>query len=136
MLGGRAWRFKMFPLTSHELGEVDLLRALNNGLMPSHYPEKRAHRAYNDRDYDIRFWRTKSGLEVDFVLGDGELAVEVKSSSRVDRNDFRGIKAFNSEHHTRMAIIVCNESTPRVHDGVHVLPWTVFLKRLWADELI
>lgn len=38
MLGGRAWRFELFPLTTDELGdEFDLLRALNRGLIPSHY---------------------------------------------------------------------------------------------------
>jgi len=33
-----------------------------------------AHRAYRELDYDVNFWRTKSGLEVDFILGQGEVA--------------------------------------------------------------
>ncbi|MEK7376516.1 MAG: AAA family ATPase, partial [Candidatus Margulisiibacteriota bacterium] len=37
LLGGRAWRYEMFPLVSREIGEVDLLRALNHGLIPVHY---------------------------------------------------------------------------------------------------
>lgn len=38
MLGGRAWRLELFPLTTHELGQrFDLLKALNQGLIPSHY---------------------------------------------------------------------------------------------------
>lgn len=38
MLGGRAWRFELHPLTSQELGDrIDLLRILNQGLIPSHY---------------------------------------------------------------------------------------------------
>ncbi len=37
LLGGRAWRYEMFPLVSAELGEVDLLKVLNRGLIPSHY---------------------------------------------------------------------------------------------------
>jgi len=41
-----------------------------------------AHRSYTDLDYPINFWRTKTGLEVDFVLGRGEVAIEVKGSSR------------------------------------------------------
>ena len=42
--------------------------------------ELTAHEAYSELNYPIRFWRTKSGLEVDFVLGDGdgEVAVAVK----------------------------------------------------------
>jgi len=45
LLGGRAWRYEMFPLTTFEIGyDFDLLRALNHGLIPQHYfsnyPEK------------------------------------------------------------------------------------------------
>jgi len=37
LLGGRAWRFELFPLVTAELREPDLLRMLNRGLLPSHY---------------------------------------------------------------------------------------------------
>lgn len=38
LLGGRAWRFELYPLTSREIGpSFDLLTALNQGLIPSHY---------------------------------------------------------------------------------------------------
>ena len=37
LLGGRAVRFELFPLTSHEVGELDLVRALSHGLIPDHY---------------------------------------------------------------------------------------------------
>jgi predicted AAA+ superfamily ATPase len=38
LLGGRAWRYVMFPLTTSEIGdEFDLLRAMNHGLIPQHY---------------------------------------------------------------------------------------------------
>lgn len=49
LLGGRAWRFERFPLISTELKSVDLLRALNHGLIPSHYltePYQKSLRAY------------------------------------------------------------------------------------------
>ena len=52
-----------------------------------------AHRSYRAVDYDIHFWRTKAGLEVDFVLGRGEVAIEVKGSSRVDPTAFRSLRA-------------------------------------------
>ncbi len=31
-----------------------------------------AHRSYSELDYEVNFWRTKTGLEVDFILGRGE----------------------------------------------------------------
>ncbi|MFH2042575.1 MAG: DUF4143 domain-containing protein [Acidobacteriota bacterium] len=37
LLGGRAWRYEMFPLVTRELGDVDLLRILNQGMIPDHY---------------------------------------------------------------------------------------------------
>ena len=38
LLGGRAWRYEMFPLTTAEIGaDFDLLRAMNHGVIPQHY---------------------------------------------------------------------------------------------------
>ena len=95
-----------------------------------------AHRAYKELDYDINFWRTKSGLEVDFVLGRGAVAVEIKGTSRIDKSDLRPIKAFLQEYRPARAFVVCNESRSRVHEGVHILPWREFLKMLWNDAVI
>ena len=44
LLGGRALRYELYPLIYLEIPDFDLLRALNNGLLPRHYlsqnPEK------------------------------------------------------------------------------------------------
>ena len=41
LLGGRAWRYEMFPLTTSEIGaDFELLRAMNHGLIPQHYFSK------------------------------------------------------------------------------------------------
>jgi predicted AAA+ superfamily ATPase len=267
LLGGRAWRHQMHPLVSIELGEVDLLRALNRGLVPSHYldedyrrslaayvgdylrqevleegltrnvaafarffeavgyshgdltnyaniardcgvdaktvkeyyqilvdtllgtfvePYKRrqerqvigkaakfylfdvgvagaitrrhiaeergeqfgralehfvlmeilAHRSYRNLDYPVHFWRTKGGLEVDFVLGDAELAIEVKGASRVDPADLRSLRAFVQDNRPRRAVVVCNERAPRIQDRIELLPWRQFLAQLWAGKVV
>lgn len=95
-----------------------------------------AHRAYKDLDYEVNFWRTKSGLEVDFILGQGEVAVEVKGTSRVDSTDLRPLKTFLHEYRPARAFVVCNESAPRVHEGIRILPWRNFLGMLWHGEVI
>lgn len=95
-----------------------------------------AHRSYRDLHYDVHFWRTKSGLEVDFILGQGEVAIEVKGTTRADHAEFRGLRAFVADHRPRRAILVCNERSPRVHDGVDVLPWREFLARLWSGGIL
>lgn len=50
LLGGRAWRFEMLPAVSAEIEDLDLLKALNNGMIPAHYlaPDaRRSLRAYS-----------------------------------------------------------------------------------------
>ena len=37
LLGGRAWRFEFFPLTTREIPDFDLLQALARGLLPKQY---------------------------------------------------------------------------------------------------
>ena len=267
LLGGRAWRYEMHPLVSAELGELDLLKALNRGMIPAHYlqeeyrkslrayvrdylkeevfdegltrnipafsrffdavgyshgeltnyaniardcgvdaktvkeyyqilvdtllgtmiepysrrqdrqviskagkfylfdvgvagaiiqrriPQEKgeqfgkafehfilmeilAHRSYRELDYDLNFWRTKSGLEVDFIVGRGEVAIEVKGSSRIDSSDVRPLKAFIQEYRPAQAFVVCNERLPREHEGIRILPWREFLKMLWEGAVI
>lgn len=98
--------------------------------------EMQAHRSYRNLGYGIHFWRTKNGMEVDFVLGDGEVAVEVKGSSRIDPSDFRSLRAFIEDNRPRHAILVCNERAPRLVDGIEVLPWREFLSRLWGGQIL
>ncbi len=97
-----------------------------------------AYRAYREGDFPVRFWRTKSGLECDFVLGrDGEVAVEVKGGARVRSEELRAMRAYMDEHRPRQAVVVCNEvAVRRTGDGIWILPWERFLERLWTDAII
>jgi len=269
LLGGRAWRYELFPLVSREIGKLNLLRALNHGLIPIHYlqndedckksqeayvrdylkeevfaegltrnipafsrffdafgyshgeltnycniardcgvdsktvkeyyqilvdtllalrvePYKRrqsrqvitkaskyymfdvgiagyltkrhiaeqkgaefgkafehfllmeivAYRSYAGKDFAINFWRTKSGLEVDFVLGRGEAAIEIKGSGHVDKRDACGLDAFAEEYSPQKSILVCNEKEKRLHGKITILPWETFLRELWAGKVL
>ncbi len=267
LLGGRAWRYEMLPLTTVEIGDVDLLRALNHGLIPTHYlqnnckksltayvrdylkeevfnegltrnipafsrffdamgyshgeltnysniarecgvnsktvkeyyqilvdtllgtmvePFKKrknrqtitkaskfylfdvgvagaitkrelheekgelfgkafehfilmqmiAHSSYSELEYEINFWRTKSGMEVDFILGKGEIAVEIKGSSRIDNRSLKPLSAFMEEYSPRKGFVVCNEKTKRVHGNIILIPWRMFLDDLWQGKVI
>ena len=95
-----------------------------------------AHSSYQELGYSINFWRTKTGLEVDFIIGSGEVAVEVKGTNRLDLKDMKPLLAFAEEYSPRMSIIVCNEKARRVHGKVLVLPWREFLDELWEGKII
>ncbi|MCY4095673.1 MAG: AAA family ATPase [Gammaproteobacteria bacterium] len=265
LLGGRAWRFNMFPLSKTEIPDFDLLRAINHGLLPRHYIERdpwnldsylndyleteiyneayvrdvvaftrffkalsychgellnfngiaqdcgvhhhtarsyfqilvdtlvgyliypftrstgrqtilRAPKFYLfdvgvagricdrtvssaagnefgrafehyilmeiwmarsllERRFQIQYWRTKSGYEVDFILGDGEVAIEVKSRVRRQR-DLRPINAFINDYKPKRAIVVVAENEARRIGNVEVLPYGEFIAELQAGDLI
>lgn len=100
------------------------------------FMELSAHRSYSDLLYPLHYWRTKTGLEVDFILGSGEVAVEVKGSARVNNRDLRPMKAFCEEHSVRLPIVVCNEPAERMVGSIIIMPWRIFLDRLWSGEII
>jgi len=98
--------------------------------------EINAYNSYSDSNFDINFWRTKSGLEVDFVLGKGEVVVEVKGSSRIDGRDLKSLKAFIEEYSPKKAVLVCNEKEKRVSGKIQIMPWRDFLSELWAGNVL
>ncbi len=93
-----------------------------------------AARSYQEKDFAIEFWRTKTGLEVDFVLNRGEVAVEVKG--RVRQRDLRPMRAFQEEFAPRRAILVTSENDRRRVDGIDVMPYQDFLRELHAGEIL
>ncbi|MFH1416314.1 MAG: AAA family ATPase [Elusimicrobiota bacterium] len=95
-----------------------------------------AYRSYNDRDFRINFWRTNTGLEVDFILDEGKAAVEIKGASRIDRRDLNGLAAFMETCNTKRNIVVCNEKEKRISEKIEIFPWWDFLKELWAGNII
>ncbi|OHB76893.1 MAG: hypothetical protein A2Z34_10170 [Planctomycetes bacterium RBG_16_59_8] len=98
--------------------------------------ELRAYQAYRNRDLPIAFWRTAAGQEVDFILGEKDLAVEIKGSSRVHDGDVRSISALLEDGPVKRRCIVCLENEPRrVAKEIEILPWRLFLERLWGGEL-
>ncbi len=98
--------------------------------------ELKAYQAYRNPELEISFWRTSTGLEVDFILGNMEVAIEVKGKKRVTSKDASPLRALMQEHKVKQAIIVSLDSEPRKLSGeINVLPWRMFVEKLWAGEL-
>jgi uncharacterized protein len=97
--------------------------------------ELKAYQAYRNPDWPLTFWRTSTGREVDFIFGDKELAIEIKGSSRVHEGDLGGLQALLEDGPVKKCGIVCLERQPRwLSQGIEVIPWPVFIERLWAGE--
>ena len=99
------------------------------GLVAQHL---RAWAAYSNDDAALSFWRTRSGVEVDFVVyGTGGLqAFEVKNASRVDASDLRGLRAFREDYpEAQAALLYRGEERLRI-GGIWCLPAEDFLRRM------
>lgn len=86
---------------------------------------------------EITCYRTSDGKrEVDFIIGD-EAAIEVKSARTVTDKHLANIRELKEEGIFSSYIVVSREETPRMlEDGILILPWKDFLKRLWNGEII
>ncbi len=100
------------------------------------YQELIAHSHYSGVKYPISYWRTASQIEVDFVLGDHEIALEVKGSDNTGYGHLKGLKAFEEEYTTKHSILISTDEKPRKINNQTILPWKIFLEKLWSGELI
>jgi uncharacterized protein len=100
------------------------------------YQEIYAHSRYSNLHYPLCYWRTASQLEVDFILGDHEVAVEVKSTDMAMPRHLTGLNSFKEEYPVKKLILVSNDPYPRKINDIDILPWRIFLERLWGEELI
>jgi predicted AAA+ superfamily ATPase len=100
------------------------------------YQEISAHRRYSGKNYPLAYWRTASQLEVDFILGDAEVAVEVKSTDQAQSHHMKGLQAFLEEYKVKRAVLVTRDPLPRKAGPIDILPWETFMQELWTDRLL
>lgn len=101
--------------------------------------ELMAYRGLYEKEFTIQYWRTKTGLEVDFILDEGAIAIEVKLQS-VQATDIKGLRGFMEEHKPKKSYVI--SLVPRARkmelpEGeINILPLELFLKKLWNQEII
>ena len=94
-----------------------------------------AYSGYHNIENAISYWHTYNDYEVDVVLGDAEVAIEIKSSEEVQSRHLRGLKAFKEEHPEARLIVVSLDINPRLFNGVEIWPAKQFLEQLWAGKI-
>lgn len=112
------------------LGSAEFRKAFEQYLLM----ELRAYQTYRAPDLPIAFWRTSTGQEVDFIVGDKELALEIKGSARAHEGDLRALTALLEDGPVKHCLLVCLEKQPRRIGKIQILPWQMFIRRLWAGE--
>lgn len=97
-----------------------------------------AHSRYSEKYYDISYWRLTSGVEVDFILGNAEVAIEVKGKEKITSNDLKNLLQFKIDYQQVKHLIVVSleKYKRRTENGILILPYQEFLKQLWSNEFL
>ena len=95
--------------------------------------EIRAYNSYSQKNLSLSYWGTRS-FEVDLIVGKNA-AIEIKYSQNVDSNHLKGLKAFREEKQVKDYYLVGRYKFEQERDGIKILPYEVFLERLWAGEI-
>jgi predicted AAA+ superfamily ATPase len=102
------------------------------GLVAQHL---RAWIDYRSDQHQLFYWRTRSGVEVDFVVygPTGLWAVEVKNTARVRPEDRRGLAAFLQDYPKSRCVLLYRGKERLKADDILCLPVDEFLKSLRPD---
>ena len=97
----------------------------------------RTYLSYTEHYLPLAYWRTSTGLEVDLIVGNLDLAIECKAIPQADERHTKGLRALLEDQRVRRAIVVSLDQRPRQLDNeIFIYPWQVFCQKLWAGELL
>lgn len=103
------------------------------GLIAQHL---RAWIDFQEEEYKLYFWRTRSGLEVDFIIygKDYFFALEVKNNSHISSKDIRGLKAFKTDYPEVEPILLFRGKEKIIYKGIKCIPIEEFLLNLLPNS--
>ena len=124
----RALRPTSLKDTESEINGADL-----EGLVAQHLV---AWRDYTNSSHEIYFWRTASGVEVDFiVLGKlGFWAIEIKNSTQVRQEDIKSLETFGQDYQEAKLLLVYRGTELLKKKNVLCIPCEKFLKNILPDQ--
>lgn len=114
--------------------EEELQGAALEGLVAQHI---KAWIDEQDERYDLSFWRTRAGTEVDFVVygAHGFWGIEVKNSDRISPKDLNGLKAFQQEYPEAILLFLYRGQRRLMQDNILCIPVEEFLRTsLFSEE--
>lgn len=117
-------------------GPLDRLEEMHGaaleGLVGQHL---RSWISFQKGTYTLAYWRTRSGVEVDFVVygPKGLWAIEVKNHPRFSHQDLKGLKEFGKDYPEATRIFLYRGNQRSHEDGVWCLPCSEFLLQLHPD---
>ncbi len=117
------------PLDSpHEIDGAAL-----EGLVFQHL---KAWNAHQNNPFEIFFWRSRGGVEVDFILygEQGIYAIEVKNTDKIRSDDLRSLHEFRHDYPSGYSIFLYRGNDRLMRNNILCLPCNGFLNELDPDK--
>jgi len=98
------------------------------------FQELSAINDYYNYEYNLYYWRTSNGVEVDFILygPKGLLAFEIKRSSRISKKNLNGLRLFANDYPEAKLYMLYGGSRQEYVNNISILPVEKALKELPA----
>jgi len=96
----------------------------------------KAWNAYSGNPYEIFFWRSRGGVEVDFILyGKNDIyAIEVKNTNRIRPADLRPLESFVKDYPQSKTIFLYRGKGRILRNNILCIPCQQFLEKLIPGE--
>lgn len=88
---------------------------------------------YLNREYSFTYLRAKDDAEIDLIIdrpGKSRVLVEIKSKSRIQKEDLAQIITFKSEHPEVEAYCLSQDPHLKKIEGVRCTPWQQGLEEI------
>lgn len=118
-------------------GPLDRVEEIDGGALEGLVAQHlQAWNDYSTQSHDLAFWRTRSGLEVDFVVHGplGLWALEVKNATKVYSADTKSLEAFRVDYPIAKTILLYRGKERLMHKEVLCLPCDEFLIQLTPNQ--
>lgn len=99
----------------------------NKGLLFEHFVILEIFRRQHlQKNVQLYYWRTQSGLEVDLVIDTKQdlIPLEIKAGTNIRLADLSGLSAFINQHHLDQGYVISQDSQPyQLNNQITVIPW-------------
>ena len=96
-----------------------------------------ARNSYADADAVLSYWRLASGIEVDFIVNDMQVAIEAKANPNITNDHMKGLRQLRIDHDDvgRRIVVSLDPRPRRTEDGIEILPVATFVRELWEGSI-
>jgi predicted AAA+ superfamily ATPase len=100
------------------------------------YQHLRAWNSYQNNPYEIFFWRSRGGVEVDFILygEQGIYAIEVKNAVRIRPADLKPLIEFKKDYPISKTVLLYRGEERLLRNDILCIPCRDFLERLDPEK--